>query len=320
MKAGKVLSVMCVFLFAVILAACGGRATEPMAPTETPTVEEVTPEPTELQAEPTPAATPEPTAAPPETEAPDMVTYTTADLPDAGLTLEVPESWVRLEPDAVWAPAVTEAPAAMIHPRIGVKMVELEPPAEAEAFLLPQPAQILDSQPVESSLGTGRSFVLEVYGLTDEGDDEQGDVISVERHVLISVMVGDRRIAYDIYGAAASPEELSGLDAVVSHMVQTAVAMPMSMPAQGGQANLDIPAVMQAKARLAQHLDVSETEITAVSAEFVEWPDACLGVSEPGQMCATVITPGYRIILETGGQQYEVHTDRNGSAVAIVSR
>jgi hypothetical protein len=76
---------------------------------------------------------------------------------------------------------------------------------------------------------------------------------------------------------------------------------------------------VQAKARLAQHLGVSADEITAVSAEFVEWSDACLGVHSAGQMCAQVITPGYRIMLEAAGKQYEVHTDRNGTSVAILS-
>ncbi|MBN1249846.1 MAG: hypothetical protein JXC32_19445 [Anaerolineae bacterium] len=310
----------CALLVALTLTACGDGTAEPVVPTDTAPAEEATPIPAAPEEEPAPTATSEPTEAPPPTAAPDAFSYVPVELSEVGLVVEVPGTWVRLEPDAVWVPEVTEAPAAMIHPRIGVKMVELQPPAEAEAFLLPQPGQILASEELVSSLGSGRSFLVEVYGLAAEGEvEEQADVISVEKHVLVSVMEGDRRLAYDFYAAAESVEGLAALDAAVAHIAQTATMMPISMPVEGGQANLDNPAVMGAKARLAQHLGVPESDITAVSAEFVNWPDACLGVHEAGQMCAQVITPGYQIVLEAGGQQYEVHTDRNGTAVAILA-
>lgn len=66
---------------------------------------------------------------------------------------------------------------------------------------------------------------------------------------------------------------------------------------------------------LASALDVTAAEVTIVSQEAVEWPDACLGVTEEGEMCAQVITPGYRIVVESGGQQYTLHTDLSGSSV-----
>jgi hypothetical protein len=70
-------------------------------------------------------------------------------------------------------------------------------------------------------------------------------------------------------------------------------------------------------ADLAARLDVSEDAITVVSVERVDWPDACLGVSQPDVACAEVITTGYRIILEANGQKYEYHTD-GGSRVLLV--
>lgn len=50
-----------------------------------------------------------------------------------------------------------------------------------------------------------------------------------------------------------------------------------------------------------------------VEAEAVLWPDACLGAAEPGEICAQVVTPGYRIIIERGGQRTEYHTDLRGN-------
>ncbi|MEN4012099.1 MAG: hypothetical protein AB1453_06540 [Chloroflexota bacterium] len=53
-------------------------------------------------------------------------------------------------------------------------------------------------------------------------------------------------------------------------------------------------------------------EITAV-----EWPDGCLGLAAPDQMCIQVITPGYRLIVEAEGKTYEVRTNLDGSMVKI---
>jgi len=66
---------------------------------------------------------------------------------------------------------------------------------------------------------------------------------------------------------------------------------------------------------LAQQTGLPEDQITPVSIEAAEWPDASLGCPEEGMMYAQVITPGFRIVLEAQGQQYEYHTDQNGNVV-----
>lgn len=70
---------------------------------------------------------------------------------------------------------------------------------------------------------------------------------------------------------------------------------------------------------LAQQLQLGLDEIEIVSVEQVEWPDACLGVYTADMMCAQVITPGYRVILEVDGEQYEYHTNIDGSFVQLAS-
>jgi len=57
----------------------------------------------------------------------------------------------------------------------------------------------------------------------------------------------------------------------------------------------------------------SGTDATLVDAEAVLWPDACLDAAEPGELCAQVITPGYRIIIERGGRRTEYHADLQGN-------
>jgi hypothetical protein len=52
-----------------------------------------------------------------------------------------------------------------------------------------------------------------------------------------------------------------------------------------------------------------------VSVEAVQWPDSCLGIPQPGRVCAQVIIPGYRIVFSYRQQLYEVHTDNFGDLV-----
>jgi hypothetical protein len=61
--------------------------------------------------------------------------------------------------------------------------------------------------------------------------------------------------------------------------------------------------------------EASTAALTIISAEAVEWPDTFLGCPVEGGFAAQVITPGYRVVVEYGGERYEVHTDLQGHAV-----
>ena len=80
-------------------------------------------------------------------------------------------------------------------------------------------------------------------------------------------------------------------------------------------------AALAARAMLVAQISVDPDTIALVSAEKMEWPDACLGVQLPGKMCAQVITPGYKIVMSVAvvgneaDKQYEFHTNADGSSV-----
>lgn len=69
--------------------------------------------------------------------------------------------------------------------------------------------------------------------------------------------------------------------------------------------------VTQARQDLLGRLNVASDKISLVKAEAVQWPDSSLGCAEPGMMYAQAITPGYRVVLEFGGQQYDYHVGNN---------
>ena len=74
-------------------------------------------------------------------------------------------------------------------------------------------------------------------------------------------------------------------------------------------------AVLAGQEQLAQDLGVPVEQVEIVEMEQVEWPDACLGLAETGEMCAQVITPGWRAIVSVDGQEYEIRTDETGDQV-----
>jgi hypothetical protein len=66
---------------------------------------------------------------------------------------------------------------------------------------------------------------------------------------------------------------------------------------------------------LVGRLDLAPEAIQLVSVEAVEWPDTSLGCPQPGMMYAQVITPGFLVILEAGGEGYAYHTNRADQVV-----
>jgi hypothetical protein len=76
------------------------------------------------------------------------------------------------------------------------------------------------------------------------------------------------------------------------------------MPPDSTQAKL----IADAKADLVTRANVSADAIRVVSIEPAEWHDASLGCPKIGVFYIQVITPGYKIILEAQGKQYEYHT------------
>jgi hypothetical protein len=86
-----------------------------------------------------------------------------------------------------------------------------------------------------------------------------------------------------------------------------------ALPEEYGEA---APLVEQARDQLAEQLGVDPTDIEVEDLAETEFPDASLGVPEPGQMYAQVITPGYTIVLEVGGETYEFHA--SGDRVVLV--
>lgn len=80
--------------------------------------------------------------------------------------------------------------------------------------------------------------------------------------------------------------------------------------------------IERAKAEVASLARSAAESVQVKSVEQVEWSDASLGCPQGGMMYAQVITPGYKIVLESGGRTYEFHSgmDPAGPLVRCDSR
>jgi hypothetical protein len=76
------------------------------------------------------------------------------------------------------------------------------------------------------------------------------------------------------------------------------------------------PAVPGAMRALAKALGREPQEIVVLGYQTVIWPDACLGIPKPGEICAQAETPGWLIQVSLDEKVYALHSDETGGVVA----
>ena len=87
---------------------------------------------------------------------------------------------------------------------------------------------------------------------------------------------------------------------------------PASTPAGTEEQQLELT-TGNAIELMAEWSGAPATDFSVEVAEAVAWPDACLGVAQPGVACATVLTPGFRVVLRDAlGGQHRVHANSDG--------
>ena len=92
------------------------------------------------------------------------------------------------------------------------------------------------------------------------------------------------------------------------------VRVAEDVPADDGAANT---AVAAAQEYLVAQLGVALGDVQVISAEPTEFSDGCLGLGRPDESCLQAITPGWLIMVEVAGQEYEVRTDQTGQQVRM---
>ena len=86
---------------------------------------------------------------------------------------------------------------------------------------------------------------------------------------------------------------------------------PLPIPRNPGLQAL----IERAKADLAQRLSISASQIKAIETTEAVWPDASLGCPQPSTVYAQIPTPGYLVLLEHAGNEYEYHVGIHGNVL-----
>ncbi len=163
------------------------------------------------------------------------------------------------------------------------------------------PTAVIPAQAVE----TARQAIAQQLGVPPE----QLEVFSVEERQFPNSCLGLPQ-----EGEACAEVIISGYQGV---LLGEGVQYEFRVSEDGVLVRFLPGAALSAQQLLAAQLGISPEEVGILSFESVEWPDACLGIATPGLMCAQVITPGFRVILESQGKRYEFHTDLSGSDVRL---
>ncbi|HQE16898.1 MAG TPA: hypothetical protein PK607_00230 [Aggregatilineales bacterium] len=129
-------------------------------------------------------------------------------------------------------------------------------------------------------------------------------------------------------GADPAPNNSGAGDGVTPDTAPEEPAEPTEPAVSIGTPNLDtdedeaatpevpIPVIV-AQEVLAQQLNLMPNEITVIDYEEVEWENTCLGLPLEEELCEDQTIPGYSVILEAEGGEYELHIDAAGQRVAL---
>lgn len=77
-------------------------------------------------------------------------------------------------------------------------------------------------------------------------------------------------------------------------------------------------AVAAAKEAAAKSLGLSERAVGLVTITQGDWPDSCLGLGGPEEMCAMMLVPGFTITLIANDTHVAYRTDQTGTIVRPV--
>lgn len=102
----------------------------------------------------------------------------------------------------------------------------------------------------------------------------------------------------------------SGTVRPVSTLPSTPSRVEPTEPGASGEAPQDL--VDQMIDDLVGQLGIERQGITVVSAEAITWNDGSLGCPKPGEFYTQALVPGYRVILEANGKQYNYHASEKG--------
>jgi len=73
--------------------------------------------------------------------------------------------------------------------------------------------------------------------------------------------------------------------------------------------------IIEIQNQISENLGISLDQIEIETVEQRDWPDSCLGLGEPDESCAQVVTPGWLVVFNLDGQEYRFRADEAGTTI-----
>src|SRR4026208_1364518 len=74
-------------------------------------------------------------------------------------------------------------------------------------------------------------------------------------------------------------------------------------------------AALNIRNQVSEILGVPVESIQLKSVEPTDWPNVCLGLPEPEEVCNEVVTPGWLLVFTADGQEYRFRADQTGTVI-----
>ena len=71
-------------------------------------------------------------------------------------------------------------------------------------------------------------------------------------------------------------------------------------------------AALNIQNEVSQLLGVAVERLQLVSVDKTEWPDGCLGLPKPDEVCTQALVEGWTVVFSVDGTQYTFRSDESG--------
>lgn len=90
-------------------------------------------------------------------------------------------------------------------------------------------------------------------------------------------------------------------------------------PSEAESSTEELPAKIQSAVLSDANTRVSKpvAALRITESEKQSWSDSCLGLAEPGKLCAQVIVPGWKVTVTDGQRELIYRTDNKGRLVKL---
>lgn len=92
-----------------------------------------------------------------------------------------------------------------------------------------------------------------------------------------------------------------------------------SLPVQAQTLSPQAPAsVTQATIQdLSRRLKIPSQNIRVQKTQAQTWPNGCLGLGKPDELCTQALVPGWQVVLEQGKKRWTYRTNQTGSQLRV---